>query len=1109
MTSEAPSVSEDEVRAGVNELVQRYRELKAKKKEKGLKDISEADVRADFIDPLFEILGWNVKDPDEYNREKYVRGAGLADIALMLEERPVAFVEAKRFQSIPPVNRQEIDWIEQERQVMNYAMGQGIKWAVLTNFEKLRVFNALNGNLIFSIEEPHEYAEKVKYLLLLSKESFEKGTIKRFEAHEERPDIDLGFLEKLNRWRKMLANSIYELNKDNGVLMEDGEFSMERLKSAVQRLLDRMIIVRYAEDRLILDRPDQLMMLKEAWEGTKAYTSLYETINRYFTGFDRIHDSRIFEGGHICEKVRIDDEVLGEIIGDREKGTGLYSVNFRKFDFDILGNTYETYLGNTLAFDEEGKISLKPAQETRKKSGIYYTPPYVVDYIVKNTLGELLKGKSPDEIGKVRVLDPACGSGSFLIKAYDYFVRFYEEENEKIDEKKKELLREIGKNGNGLSDYSALEGLKKYEGYEKEILLNNIYGVDLDEHAAEIASVNLMLKALKQKEKLPLILGDHIKVGNSLISGDEETLKRYFGENWKEKRSFNWEDEFPEVFQGDNPGFDVIIGNPPYEVLSPKERNDEETEKDIKYLRDVYGYQEGKLNTYRCFLEKSLKLLKKGGLLGFIMPSTLLCDEHAKKLRGYLLENFTIQYILEFPEKDKVFPNVTQDVSIVICKKVEPRDDDKIKISINPINTQGKFNPKFYEITYKDLREIGGETKTIPLTNSTGISILKKMHKNPPLKGEEKIPPLGEIYQGEVNLTVYKSCLSSTATNHPLVRGDNIFRYGLMESHSEKERYIQKEKFLEMAKGSKKSTHHELTRIGFQEVANMQLKYRIKCALIPKGTFLAHTVNYIISEDENKLKFIMALLNSKLLNWRFKLTSTNNHVSGNEIRNLPIPRVSEEIDHELSALADKMLSLNERLSKIDVDFERHVNRRPRIKDARLGDYLDMDRVETFRDAKGMDTNRIPCDGKTCKVRGVDVEEQGDELIFSVELEEVGKNEEKKRRKLRIFGAKIECEAMRNFVYFSFKTFVKPSNVGKGGVYDKLLKVKLPRFENSDRKNREVIHELMDEYLPRLEEWNEIKREIDETDAEIDSKVYELYGLNEDEIRIVEESFGDD
>jgi predicted type IV restriction endonuclease len=234
----------EEIKKGIKEeiakLTERYNSLKKSKSHKEMGAISEANVRADFIDDLFCILGWKIKNPDEYDRENYVRKVGHADVALKLNKEPVVFIEAKKFGAIPFVDRDTMDWIEEERQVMNYAASpeRKIKWAVLTNFEKLRVFNALNGTLIISFEAPWDYIEKIEWLLYLTKDSIESGRINSLETRREKPDIDLRFLQSLNNWRLKLANDIYEKNKDNNVLKDEKDkICLEKLKSAVQRIL--------------------------------------------------------------------------------------------------------------------------------------------------------------------------------------------------------------------------------------------------------------------------------------------------------------------------------------------------------------------------------------------------------------------------------------------------------------------------------------------------------------------------------------------------------------------------------------------------------------------------------------------------------------------------------------------------------------------------------------------------------------------------------------------------------------------------------------------------------------------------------------------------------
>ncbi|MDO9537040.1 MAG: N-6 DNA methylase, partial [Thermoplasmata archaeon] len=717
-----------DIQTKIDALVGEYLSLESKKGSK-LKEISEADVRASFIDRLFDILGWNIHDVDEYNREKYVRDVGFADITLQIDNEPVIFVEAKRFGSIPFVDREKTDWIEEERQVLNYAASPSrkIKWAVLTNFEKFRLFNALNGMLILSFESIYDYKDRLQDLLYISKEMVSSGRINELTEREERPDIDERFLVNLKSWRLSLAKSIFEKNKENIVLQdEDGNIEIEKLKNAVQRILDRLITVRYAEDKLILDSPDQLKHIRDSWYATRSYSCLVKNLMNFFEGFDRIHDSKIFERGHICEQVEIDDEVLGKIIEE------MYNINFRKFDFDVLGNTYETYLGHTIHIDNEGNVSLKPAQASRKEQGIYYTPPYVVDYIVKNTVGKVLEGKSPEEVKKIRVLDPACGSGSFLIKAYDYFQEHYAELSKA---EKNKVLKSMAKNNGQLPDVEIVD----YSEYEKDILRDNIFGVDLDSQAAEIASVNLMLKALRQGEKLPLILGENIQVGNSLISGTEVELQKYFGKDWQEKKPLNWEEAFAEAM-GEG-GFDVVIGNPPYLQM----------QKENKCVRQFMREKHSKIyssqnDLWYYFMMKGIDLLKDGGFLGFITSRYFMEATHAKNIRDYIIKNISIKVIIDFG-KVQIFKGVGTHTSIILLEKdismQEKKPHNKIKV-VRVINWNAD-NEKllahiikhFSDVNYRDnyievfplLQEKLSDESWVLATETT-LNILSKLKLN-------------------------------------------------------------------------------------------------------------------------------------------------------------------------------------------------------------------------------------------------------------------------------------------------------------------------------------------------------------------------------------------
>ena len=314
------------------------------------------------------------------------------------------------------------------------------------------------------------------------------------------------------------------------------------------------------------------------------------------------------------------------------------------FDFipaDVLGSIYEQYLGHI----QKGETDKKSGK--RKSQGIYYTPRYIVDYIVENTLGEILKGKSTYETSKIKILDPACGSGSFLIKAFEV------------------LDSDIRRKKNQKGINPLINNTRK-----SIILTSNIYGVDLDNEAVEIAQLNLTLKALEIKERLPN-LSHNIGCGNSLISGTEAELKKYFGNNWKDKKPFNWEERLPEVFgQG---GFDVIIGNPPYVNLA-----NIKSEEDREWLKDHYKTAKNKSDLYSFFIERAINLLRDGGSLGFIVSNSWLGTDSFSKFREYLVKNTKVLKLVRLSLG--VFADATVTPVLMILKKEKVGKNDEIKL---------------------------------------------------------------------------------------------------------------------------------------------------------------------------------------------------------------------------------------------------------------------------------------------------------------------------------------------------------------------------------------------------------------------------------------------
>lgn len=1126
------------IRQDIEKLVKSYRDLKKSKNDdiKEMAAISEANVRADFIDGLFEILGWDIRNPDEYDREHFIRGAGFADVALKLDKKPVIFIEAKRFGVIPHRDKVKGDWTLEERQSILYAASKNCKWAILTNFEKFRVFNALTGLTVLNFESIDDYVKRLWDLIHLTREFVSSEKIDKLGAREEKEPIDKEFLGLLNNWRIELANDIYRNNflnegkppdlsqlfpdyekhendpkyakflesrreilrkrLDFSVLKdENGNFDIERLKSAVQRILDRLIIIRWAEDHLLLDDSNILGDKLKLWKSAGRYNPLYEALfadGALFDKFNDIHNGEIFKRGLFYDRINVSSHVLENIIEE------MTSRSFRKFDFDVLGNTYETYLGNTLRLKEDNAFELKPSQETRKESGIYYTPPYVVDYIVKNTVGSLLKDKTPEQVARIKVLDPACGSGSFLIKAYDCFANYYEEKNRPI-RARNDLVAKSGNISETSEKYEST-----YEGYEASILMNNIHGVDLDGQAAEIAAVNLMLKALKAEEMLPPILGETIKVGNSLISGSEEELKKYFGEEWRAKKPFNWEEEFADVFdkalaEGER-GFDVVMGNPPYirvDVLSNSDK---------KYWQEYFVSPYGKFDIYFLFIENGLKLLKNGGRLGFIVSNKFLVGDSGKRLREFILQNCIIETLIDISNVD-VFKDASIYPVIIILRKT-PEESERMSALVRSIDIRSAeefVKGKFLENSVPQKLFYEFEDKLI-LSNLTKekLDILQKVNKKSELLGTISVISEG-LHTGGDEKFVIRDIRPDA---RKVLRGRDISRYGISNSGD----YIDMQKFREI---SPDVTPRE-RKLDEDKIVIQEFALRPTGSIDYDKSFCLGTIYFATPKKEMDLRYLLAILNSQLLNYLYRMLFDVTHMQGGYIKfrtnylgQLPIHTIDisneseKSIHFGLVTLVDRMLSLNKQLSEIRADFQHYLNLRPHsmVTLRSFMDALPVSDKEVLKDHFGKPVSTIEAE----KFEAFYVLEDGEWLVFVVGYNYTSaKGKPLSSSNVRTLRLRIPDISMRRFILYSLKD-TAPGKLGSGNILEQSQKLKIPRLVTNGEDNRRAVEELMAPFLIEVAKKEVLLREIKEIDDAIDKKVYALYGLTDEEIRLIEEN----
>ncbi len=852
----------------IQKLVERYEKLSDVEKKK----YNERQTEDHFIRPLFEALGWDFEK--DVWPETDVSGKRV-DYAFKIGGVTKFFIEAKAI----PVNLDEERWAEQ---AINYSWHKSVPWVILTDFEAIKIFNTEwdepNIQSCQFIEIPYtEYLTNEK-LWWLSKDFFQKGILeKEADKISRRPKkiIDDQLANDLIRWRELLFD---ELNGYNP------KIDKQKIAEYVQKILDRLIFIRTLEDRKIEDII--LQPLVRDWKEKKGIKAnqLLTDLNKVFRKIDRTYNSGLFEKGacdFLGEKIEADDNTFIEIINElyKTKDKGI-RYNFADIPADIFGNIYEQYLGHIQKENGKEKKTSK-----RKSQGIYYTPRYIVDYIVQNTLGEILKEKSPEEIRNLKILDPACGSGSFLITAYqtliDYWQRIEGKQIKQESDKLKKLEQSFKKR-----DGSLISSQEKMR-----ILLNNIYGVDLDKEAVELAKLNLLMKMVNSQIKLPQ-LANNIQEGNSLISGTEKELKKYFGKNWKDKKAFEWKEKY-----------DVVVGNPPWVTLLHSKIGTAE----LKYFKDNYIVASGfKLNLFSLFIERALQLCKNGGLVSFIIPNRLLDTPSYRVLMKNIINNYQIKFIVDIPRGS--FENVVAGNIIICIQKQKPYED--IKIYRNVFHSQEKMKPILLKTEH-----IKNNNYLINLNfKNEFVDVFSKIDKVSLLLKDFANIHVGMMIKEKKNVLFSKKFDGA----NKIIVGRDFDRYKKLQN-----RFFSIDK-VEIFGGTKNPKKH----LASPKLLVRKTGDRIVAIFDDEGVFAEQSVYLVLPDSEINPKYLLSIINSKLLTFYFKNKLITNpesypYIQHYDLEKLPIYKIDfsdkkEKAKHDkLVKLADKMLRLNKDLQKLD------------------------------------------------------------------------------------------------------------------------------------------------------------------------------------------------
>ena len=612
---------QETARSDIRALVERYQGLGRAARQ----TYTETATRTDFIDPLFAALGWDMQNNAEVTREES-SGRKRVDYAFKINGVTRFLLEAKNL---------DVDLLNPDyaRQATDYAWNRGVDWVVLTNFHELKLYYVSEyqrTNPIFSLGH-EEFLRNFEELRLLGKDAIRDHEIrKRAVGIARRQPVDKQLYEDLAGWRQALLANLRQFHED---------WTEKQHEEATQLILNRLIFIRNVEDREIEEV--QLLSMLHQLEGRESQLPAH--LVTLFRDLDAVYNAQLF-AKHFCE----DYEGPAEPLVNMARGLN-HRVDRTPYDFaaigaDVLGTIYEQYL--TLAQAE---------QERRKQQGIYYTPLFVVRYIVRNTVVKALEAAR--ERGgmaaarRIRVLDPACGSGSFLIAAFDVLNDWLKENDP--------ALREDSRR-------------------KQHILRENLYGVDKDPQAVAVTRLNLWLRAVDQRAKLPDI--PNIREGDSLV--DEV---------------FDWPQEFPNVFE--TGGFDVVIGNPPYV------RQESLAEVFKRYAETKYYSFARRADIYVYFYERALNLLRDGGFLGFISSNKFMRANYGKGLRAYLLDVSRLDEILDMSGL-KVFKDVTVDPAIVLTQKLSERIKENS-------STPSLLYTKVPDLDLEDLDEVVNEHYTI------------------------------------------------------------------------------------------------------------------------------------------------------------------------------------------------------------------------------------------------------------------------------------------------------------------------------------------------------------------------------------------------------------
>ncbi|MCT7472625.1 Eco57I restriction-modification methylase domain-containing protein [Aliarcobacter cryaerophilus] len=883
-----------------------------------IKTVKEEKYQDGFLVDIFEnCLGYtlDMTNPKSFNleREKKNETDGKkADGVIYVDNKVVGVIELKG------QDTKNLDKIE--TQAFNYhASHSNSKYIIISNFDELRFYvdkkTAYEKFNLFTLN----YEEFKKLHLLISYESIKDDVPLKLKekTNSFEQDISKKLYKDFSSFRTLLFENIVKNNLGNEALASsvlNGEaLNQQTLLRLTQKLCDRIIFILFAEDRDLL-RANMIKEIREEFINQKFtnYT-LYDIYKFYFEAINKGNDKLQipqYNGGLFATDLLLDSLIIDDFILD-ENVQILSNYDFAsEISVNILGHIFEQSLTDLEELQANiENINFDKTKSKRKKDGVFYTPEYITRYIVENTLGKMCSEKreelqigngilipsNPKKLTKqeqqtkdnlqeyknwllnLKILDPACGSGAFLNQALEYLISEH-----------KNLQNDLALMGDLFASYMV----------EEEILEHNLYGVDINEDAVEIAKLSLWLRTAKRGRPLTKLV-DKIKCGNSLID-DKNVVAN----------AFVWEEEFKEVFE--NGGFDLVVGNPPYGATLNKEEKE--------YFYSKFETVEYQLDTYTLFMEKAHKILKTNAKLAFIVPSTWLTMFYFKTLRKYLIENSYFENLLLF--RYQVFEDVTAETSIITLTKNKEINE---KINTNFYDNSNEIETKIskyisqndwissYELGFNILFN-GDKLKVIEKILKDSFELEKIVDVTVGIKPYQTNKGTPKQTSDDVKNRVFDSDYKIDETYYNYIVGGSINKFIINPS---KTNWLKYGKFLAEPRQS----------LNFfqKKIMVRQTSDKIISAIDYQGLLSLNNVHNIVVNDEKySYEALVCILNSKLIDFYYKFLVPEEGRTFAEVKvvNLKrLPIVNFEFNQEpFIQKADLMLELNKKLQETKQNF---------------------------------------------------------------------------------------------------------------------------------------------------------------------------------------------